>query len=624
MCICHYRRTLLAAFAALFFLVSPARAAEPATKGAPPKKPLVAVFDLWGEMSEQPADDSLPLLGSPGPSLRDVVLRMKKAADDPEVKAVVVLADGAMFGFGQAEELRAAMAKVRDAGKEVYSHSDILMTGHYLVLCGASRLSVSPTGDLWLTGLRAEQPYLRGLLSKLGIQGDFLHCGAYKSAAEMFMRDGPSPEADEMTNWLLDSIYATSVRLIAEGRKVDPKQVQAWIDGGPYTAEKAKPAGLIDAVETRDGLESLLREKYGKDVVFEKRYAKPKPPTLDLNNPFSMIGVFAEMMNGARKAKESKKPAIAVVYVDGMILPGRSDPSPFGGRSAAMSTDVSRALDEAAKDDRVKAVVLRVDSPGGSAVASEIILRATQRVKDRKPLVVSMGNVAGSGGYYVACAADTIFADDATITGSIGVVGGKFVTTAMWNKVGITWKSYQRGANAGLLSSDASFSDAERQRMQAWMDEIYGVFKGHVTAVRGGKLKKPIDEIAGGRVYTGKQALDLGLVDRLGTLADALAFAADAAKVKDYDVRTVPEPKNILEQLMDQAGGGSDDPSNLTAGRPAGWPRAAEADSLMKLAAPYLAELDPLRVRVVLAALRQLELMQREGAVMVMPESFGR
>src|SRR5205085_5197410 len=194
--------------------------------------------------------------------------------------------------------------------------------------------------------------------------------------------------------------------------------------------------------------------------------------------------------------------AVAVVYVDGPIVIGGGTPSPFGG-ATARAVAVRKALDEAARDDSVKAVVLRVDSPGGSAVASEIILDATRRVKAKKPFVVSMGDVAGSGGYYVACGADTIFADESTITGSIGVVSGKFATNDMWKKVGVTFHAYQRGKNAGILATDKVFTPEERKRMQAWMDEIYDVFKGHVVAIRGKKLKKPIDELAGGRVYTG-------------------------------------------------------------------------------------------------------------------------
>jgi len=236
------------------------------------------------------------------------------------------------------------------------------------------------------------------------------------------------------------------------------------------------------------------------------------------------------------------------------------------------------------------------------------------RVKARKPLVVSMGNVAGSGGYYVACGSDTIFADNCTITGSIGVVGGKFATTAMWNKVGVTWKPYQRGKNADLLSSDNVFTPDQRQRMQGWMDDIYGVFKKHVTTIRGDRLKKPIDELAGGRVYTGQQALELGLVDKIGTLQDAIEFAAQKAAIKDYDVRVVPEPKNFIEQLVEQISGSAEkeDAKRIVS-------IGSDSTQLWNLALPYLSGLDPQRVAVIRQAFVQLQMMQNEGVMLMTP-----
>jgi protease-4 len=269
-------------------------------------------------------------------------------------------------------------------------------------------------------------------------------------------------------------------------------------------------------------------------------------------------------------------------------------------------------LEKATADDSIKAVVLRIDSPGGSATASEIILDATKRLKAKKPFVVSMGDVAGSGGYYVACAADTVFADATSLTGSIGVVAGKLATTEMWKKAGVTFKEYKRGQNAGIFSTDGVFTDSERDRMRAFMDDVYGVFKNHVTEIRGNRLKKPIDELAGGRVYTGKQALELGLVDRLGTMSDAVAFAAEQAKIKDYDTRVVPKTKNFLEQLMEQASGDKDEGGHV--GIPSG------GDSLFKLAAPYLQNLDPRRTAAVASTLCRLEILQKEGVVLSMPE----
>ena len=356
----------------------------------------------------------------------------------------------------------------------------------------------------------------------------------------------------------------------------------------------------------------MLREKYGKKVVFEKKYGKKKSPKMDFSNPFAMFKIMGDILGDGKKSA-SKKPAVAIVYVDGGIDIGSGKVSAFG-TSGASAIEIRKALDEVAKDDAIKAVVLRVDSPGGSAVASEIILDATQRVKAKKPFVVSMGDVAGSGGYYVACASDVIFADASTITGSIGVVGGKMVTTGLWEKVGIHFKEYKRGENAGIMSSTAVFSPTERVKIQGWMDEVYGVFKSHVEASRGKRLKKPLDELAGGRVYTGKQALELGLVDKLGTMQDAIEFIAAQAKTKDYEIRVVPEPKSFIEKLMEELTGDKDEPNRLVK------LRAANQVSLIDLAQPYLKQLDPSRVRLVTRALQQLQVMQRDGATLMMPE----
>jgi protease-4 len=217
----------------------------------------------------------------------------------------------------------------------------------------------------------------------------------------------------------------------------------------------------------------------------------------------------------------------------------------------------------------------------------------------------------------VACASDVIFADAATITGSIGVVGGKFATNDMWKKIGITFKEYKRGANAGILSSSDVFTKEEREKMQSWMDDIYGVFKGHVTAIRGDRLKKPIDELAGGRVYTGRQALELGLVDKIGSLEDAIAYIAGKANVSDYEVRVVPEPKNFIEQIMEELSGGKEDTKELDLDARM---RREMSTSLMDLATPYLQHLDPQRVKLIKTALMRLQMIQEEGAVLMMPE----
>ncbi|MGB7156948.1 MAG: signal peptide peptidase SppA [Tepidisphaeraceae bacterium] len=582
--------------------------AAPATQPAAGKG-TIAVFALTDFLRESPGEEGLPIFEPPGVTLRELTSRMRKAADDANVKAVVLTSEGGMLGIAQTDEVRQAMKTIRDAGKDVYVNADSMRMGQFALYSGASRLSVVPTGDLMIYGFELETPFLRGMLDKLGVQPQFLTCGAYKSAAEIFMRTGPSKEADEMFNWLVDGLYDSIVHQIADGRKVDTAKVKQWIDGGLYTAETAKEAGLIDAVEHRQDFEAMLRQKYGADVAFNRKYGAKVTPQVDLSNPFMFFKVIAEAMGGGPK-KIASANNVAVVYVDGMIVPGKAQPSIFGG-SGAFSSDIRKALNEAAEDDSVKGVVLRVDSQGGSAVASEIIRDATLRVKAKKPIVVSMGNIAGSGGYYVSSGVDTIFADEGTITGSIGVVSGKLVTTPMWQKVGITFKGYRRGALAGVLSSSTPFTDAERDALQGWMDSVYVVFKKHVTDTRGDRLKKPIDDLAGGRVYTGKQALEFGLIDKIGSLNDAVLHVAEAAKLgKDYDVRVIPEPKNFLQKLMEEGGAGQQDTSHVMAG-----------SSFVDLARPFLNQLDPGRVQSVERALRALDLVQQESVILWMPEA---
>jgi protease-4 len=572
---------------------------------------IVPVFRLDGPLTEAPAGEAFPMFGPPGTSLGELVARLGKAANDSNVTAVVILPESALPGSAQIEELRAAISLVRSHGKEVYVHADSLLMGQYILACGASRISVVPTGPVLIPGLHGSSLHVRGLLDKIGVKPDFLTEGAYKSAAELFMREQPSPEADEMMNWLMDSLYGSYKDLIAQGRKADLGKVQGWLDSGLFSAEQAKASGLIDAVEQAQDFEAMLKERHGNDVVFNEHYGRKSQPELDFSSPFAIFKMWGDLLRGPQK-KAGAKPAVGIVYVSGPIMTGKGRPNPFGAGLVAYSTEVLEALEKAAADDSVKAVVLRVDSPGGSATASEIILDATKRVKAKKPFVVSMGDVAGSGGYYVACGADTIFADATTLTASIGVVSGKLATTEMWKKIGITFKDYKRGQNAGILSAGDVFTESERARMRVFMDDIYSVFKNHVTGIRGNRLKKPIEDLAGGRVFTGKQALELGLVDRLGTMSDAVAFAADQAKIKDYDVRAIPEPKNFLEQLMEQISGDKDETGHVGV--------AAGEDSLLKLAASCMQGLDPRRAAAVASVLRRLEILRKEGVVLTMPE----
>lgn len=578
------------------------------------KQRQIAYFKIKGQLTESPVEMP-PLFGSDPPlSLKVLLDRFKEALHDDSVVAVVVDLQSAALGVGQLFEIHEALEKFDAVDKDVYVHADSLRTMTYAAATGASHISIVPTGDLWLTGIYSETPYLKGTLEKLGCIADIERCGDFKSAAETLTRSGPSEESQRMKAWLLDGIYDDLVELIADSRGFSTSKMRALIDQGPYTASAALDAGLIDAVEYRQDFIANLKKRHGRGVDVVMDYGQKDAFDMP-KDPFSMIPWIMEKLNPSPKVYTT--PSVAIVYVEGTIQTGSAEVSPFSSSSGAFSTDIRKALDKAAKDRSVKAVVLRVDSPGGSALASEIILNAARRVAKKKPLVVSMGNVAGSGGYYVSCAAETIFADPTTITGSIGVLGGKIITTGLWDKLGVTWHANQRGKMAGMLSTAAPFSESERRKMRSYLDEIYEVFKGHVVDARQGKLSMPIEEIAGGRVYTGRQAMELGLVDKMGGLEDSIKFAASEAGLSEYDIRVIPEAPNIFDLFL-----GSKKKDNEFSHLSGAVNLSLVNTPLIQSMLPAIAKIDPLRAKAVLQSLLGLELIHRESAVMIMPEQI--
>ena len=576
------------------------------------KSPVIPIVRLSGQITEKPvAADSPFNFGPVGQSLHSLLNKLDTIRNDQNVPAIVLEPASVIMGRAQTQELTRALKSLRDAGKKIHIHTDMLTTGQYAIAASASEISMVPTGNLFITGLYGEMLFVRGLLDKVGVTPDYLTCGDYKSAGEMFMRTAPSKESAEMSDWLYGDIFESLLSTIATGRGVSTDQARGWIDAGVYTAETALEAGVIDVVEHHHDFEQRLKDAYGDNIRFDRRYGKKKSAELDLSSPFGLMNFYAELLSPPTR-KKNTTPAVGIVYLEGSILPGGSGGNPFLADAAAFGDSIRKSLDQAAEDDAIKAVVFRVNSPGGSAVASEVILNACKRVAAKKPLIVSMGDVAASGGYYVSCATDTIFAEASTITGSIGVVSGKFGTTQMWNKLGITFTPIQYGQNASLLSTASVFTDSEKQVMQRFMDDTYTVFKGHVTAARGDKLKKPIEKLAGGRVYTGRQALELGLVDRIGGLHDAVAFAAARAKLEDPDVRIVPRPKNFMELLMSDLNPGQDDGRHLAL-------QNTLMSPVLQTVVPLLQDLDPARVLAVKHALLQLSILQSETVSLTMP-----
>ncbi len=509
-----------------------------------------------GALTETPAQQGL-FGAQPGAAqtTHELVSRLEAARQDSSVRAVILDLNASSYGLGQLAEIRAQMFKLAAADKEVYVTVDTLSTASYALASAATHINVTPTGSVNLIGLHSSMAYLKGLLDMVGVRADFIHIGDFKTAAETITRDGPSDAAKAMSGWLYDDLYNSIISMIAEGRHVTPEKARALIDGGPYLAEGALAAGLIDSVEHQQDFINRIASQHGP-IRANYGGGNENPFANMPDNPFGMFMELAKMLKGKPMQAVPGGAAIAIVSVDGAIHSGEQKVGLFGASKGAYSTTIRRALVQAMNDPTIKAVVLRVNSPGGSALASEVIWSAAAKLAKRKPLFVSMGNVAASGGYYVSTPARMIFVEPTTITGSIGVVGGKFVTTGGWGKLSVKWHTTQRGAHAGIYSSSTPFSEDERAIVRTQMETIYGVFKSRVTEGRGNKLSKPIDEIAGGRVYTGSQAIGLGLADKLGGVDDAIKAAARAAGIGSYAVVNLPAPMSLIQAMYGGENGG--------------------------------------------------------------------
>ena len=613
----------LLSFVVPFFLISALwnAAVRPNSYAIADSSQRIVHLHLSGPISEVPYQDAFDFSGNEIASLKSLVERIHEAAEDETVEALLLTVEQPMLGLAQIEELWTAIQTFKETDKKVYAHSESLDTYTFFLLASASHLNLVPTSSFWLTGLYSEGLYLKDALESLHLEADIVHIGEYKSAGEMLTRTGPSEPARANMNALLDGLYANGVNLIAQARDLEPEEVRTLIDEGPYTLDRAIEVGLLDSSMHIDEFIDFVKDQYDDDIVVDNYYGVDQSET-----GTSGFAQLISLMSGATGTKDYwEDDAIGVIYIEGTIVPGYRESGPFGSESGAFSGNLRKTLDRAAKDESIKAVVIRVNSPGGSAVASEIILRAAEQLNEEKPVIVSMGNTAASGGYYVACGADTIFADASTVTGSIGVLGGKLVTTSMWNEWGVHWFPYERGTNADIFSSAQPFDEVQRAKIVESMGHVYEVFKQHVVDGRGTKLTKPIDELAAGRVFTGAQAKEVGLVDEIGGLYDAIVFAAAQVDLEDYEIRILPEPSTFMEQLMIGFSGQGERPTDLdanNAARPRTWTRLLPLGPNESLppGAAMAASLDPSRTRSLTHALTAMSLLTQERVITMMPE----
>lgn len=531
-----------------------AKAVKKAPQEQKPEKKSATVVDftLRGEYPEGPAPAQL--FGDMQTSLRTIVDRLDSAATDPDVRAVLLRIEPQLqIGRAKVFEFRAAIGRVRKAGKPVMALLASAEASHYLVAAACDQVIMVPSGVLMLPGVRAEMTFFKGLLDKLGLQFEMLQQGKYKGAGEPMTRTSMSAPLRESMEAVVDDTYERLAETVAKDRRMEDYRVKTLIDEGLFTAQGALAAGLVDHLLYADQVEDRFRSALKVDEVKLNAKYKRKKVDTDFSGLSGMMKLL-EMMFGGKKAEAptaAKK--IALVYAVGPIVEGKSKNELFGS-SVVGSANLTAALRKAADDKSVVAVVLRIDSPGGSAVASDLIWREVVRM--RKPVIASMGDVAGSGGYYIAMGADKIVAAPGTLTGSIGVIGGKLVMGKALGKIGITTDVISRGKNAGSMSPLAPFSESERKAWTRLMEDIYRQFVS--KAAQGRKMAfKDMDKVAQGRIYTGAMAVGLHLVDGLGSLDDAVAEAKKAAKLKadeKVEIMILPQPLSIFEQLFgDQA-----------------------------------------------------------------------
>jgi protease-4 len=497
----------------------------------------VLTLRVAGELPDYTPDDPFKrIFGGPDQSLTGLISQFKKAKVDKRIKAILLDVNMSGVGWGKAEEIRDAITDFRSSGKPVYAFVEFGLNKEYYIATACDKIIVPPPGELFINGLAADVMFFRGSLDKLGIYPDIYQIGKYKSAGDMFTQKKMTDAHREYIDSMLTDLFDRYVNAIAQARHKTPDEVKALIDNAPYGAVKAKEAGLVDDVLYKDDVEKQFKKLLGyKDTdqfvaVRGVDYRDVEPESLGLN----------------------KGEKIAVIYATGEIGSGTSRNTPSGDQSIGSDT-VAKALNDAAADKSLKAIVLRVDSPGGSGLASDIIWHAVEAANQKKPVVVSMSDVAASGGYYISASAAKIIAQPSTITGSIGVVAGKPVLRGFYDWLGISNEYVLRGKNAGMFRETEKFSDDERAKFEDWIKTTY--YQDFVPKVAKGRNKDAqyIDSVGQGRVWTGGQAKDRGLVDDFGGLDKAIEVAKQLAKIpadKGVERVILPYPTTFLQQLL--------------------------------------------------------------------------
>ena len=484
---------------------------------------------LPGGLSERQVNPFLTSFSGDVPTIRSVVDSLRKAKVDSRIRGVILLPSGPQPLWGKAQEIRDAVLDYRKSGKPIVAFLEFGGTQEYYVASAAEKVFLMPGSPLDLVGVASYEMFFRGALDKVGAHADMLNSGDFKTAANVYTETTMTPAHREMAESLNRDLYDQIIEGIADGRGKTKDEVRRLIDEGPFLPDDALESGLVDALVYADEVKQQAPfDEVNWRVITDRDYRQ--------------IGLEAVGLNGGR--------GIALIYAIGAINSGSGGVGLAGGEVIGSDTLVA-AIRAARNNDAVRAIVLRIDSPGGSAVASDAIWREVMLTKKEKPVIASMSDLGASGGYYIAMSADAIVAQPATLTGSIGVVAGKVTTGGVYEKIGINIEPVSQGRFAEIYSPVRPFSDDERTKMQSHIDAIYEQFLAKAAEGRG-TTRDAIHELAQGRVWTGRQAEERGLVDELGGLPRAIALAKEHVGIDaDEEVQLIvyPRPKSLFELL---------------------------------------------------------------------------
>jgi protease IV len=557
----------LAAGSVLAITAGSASAKEPAS---------VRMLELEGALMERPSPFGWLFKDDNEPTLRNIIDSIHDAAEDPELDAVVIRMKDSSIGTTQIEELGKAVQMLREGGKKVSLFAEAYGPAEFMLASFVDDVVIQAGGPVSLPGLHMEEMFLADTLAWIGVKADMVQVGDYKGAAEQMGRSSPSPQWEQNITSLLDSLYGNMRSMLKSGRNLTDAQLDAamnnlWL----ADADDAKASGLIDTVVDFPNLTTHLESRLDGTITWGSDLGHHSHAAMMPANPLALFSMLSSEPDTTPDG-----PTIAVVHIDGPIVDGDSTVAGFlGGEESVGSRTIRRALEDIIDEDMIKGVVVRIDSPGGSATASEVIWQGLRRLADKKPVWVSVGSMAASGGYYCAVAGDKIYVNPSSIVGSIGVVGGKMSMAGLYDKVKVNITSRSRGPRAAMFDTTKPWSTDELAVVRAKMQQTYDLFTSRVTA---GRKDIDLSKTAEGRLFTGNVAVGLKMADAVGGLNNAVADLAESLQLAEYDVMDYPGPKALDELFGDMMSGFIHAPAAPGARTAGSSAIAAEAAALIR------------------------------------------